>query len=222
MVRYLKESDVQQLLTMKTAVELVEQALKARALGQAVDVPRVRARIPQGTLHVLFEADLLPGYAWSFPFADGSANVGFGVLRGGQVSLGQLRTRWNELLARPRLAAILGPSAQPEDPVRAWPIPARLGAELGVPVAATAHRADVLDMVGRLLRERRVVTDKVTADFGFGGAGGHRVVGCFSHNGRRNQKSICHCKFVICHWSFLKWPISNDKSPMTNLSHPCL
>ncbi len=38
---------------MPLALELVERALKDRALGRAVDVPRVRTRIPAGTLHVL-------------------------------------------------------------------------------------------------------------------------------------------------------------------------
>ena len=32
-------------------------------------------------LWVWFEPDLLPGYAWSFPLADGKVNVGFGVMR---------------------------------------------------------------------------------------------------------------------------------------------
>lgn len=53
MIRYLTESDVEQLLTMPVALEMVELALKDRALGRAVDVPRVRARIPAGTQHVL-------------------------------------------------------------------------------------------------------------------------------------------------------------------------
>jgi ornithine cyclodeaminase len=53
MIRYLTESDVRQLLTMKDAVSLVEEALKARAEGRATDVPRVRTRVPAGTLHVL-------------------------------------------------------------------------------------------------------------------------------------------------------------------------
>ena len=53
MIRYLKESDVQQLLTMPLALEQVERGLNVRALGRAVDVPRVRTRIPAGTLHVL-------------------------------------------------------------------------------------------------------------------------------------------------------------------------
>ncbi|MEO7570921.1 MAG: FAD-dependent monooxygenase, partial [Acidimicrobiales bacterium] len=34
-------------------------------------------------LFVWFEADLLPGYAWSFPLPDGGANVGFGIQRDG-------------------------------------------------------------------------------------------------------------------------------------------
>ena len=53
MIRYLKEKEVEQILTMAAAVECVEQALKARTEGRAVDVPRVRARIPQGTLHMM-------------------------------------------------------------------------------------------------------------------------------------------------------------------------
>ena len=79
-------------------------------------------------LHVLFEEDLLPGYAWSFPVGDGRANVGFGVLRGSGVAVGDMGARWRDLLDRPRLRALLGPEAEPEAPHRAWPIPARLGA----------------------------------------------------------------------------------------------
>lgn len=53
MIRYLKEKDVEQLLPMANAVELVEESLKARAEGRASDVPRVRARMPAGTLHMM-------------------------------------------------------------------------------------------------------------------------------------------------------------------------
>ena len=35
-------------------------------------------------LWVWFDADLLPGYAWSFPLADGRANVGFGIAGAGR------------------------------------------------------------------------------------------------------------------------------------------
>jgi ornithine cyclodeaminase len=53
MIRYLKEKDVEQLLPMVNAVALVEESLKARAEGRASDVPRVRARMPAGTLHMM-------------------------------------------------------------------------------------------------------------------------------------------------------------------------
>jgi flavin-dependent dehydrogenase len=33
---------------------------------------------------------------------------------------------WPQLLARPHIAAVLGPDARPESPHRAWPIPARV------------------------------------------------------------------------------------------------
>jgi geranylgeranyl reductase family protein len=79
-------------------------------------------------LFVWFEPDLLPGYAWSFPLPDGTANVGFGIQRdGGKVERVQDMGRiWPELLARPHIAAVLGPDASPESPHRAWPIPARV------------------------------------------------------------------------------------------------
>jgi len=62
MTRYLSEADVERLLTMPMAVEAVEHALRDRALGQAVDVPRVRAHIPAGTLHVMEGAAPSLGY----------------------------------------------------------------------------------------------------------------------------------------------------------------
>jgi menaquinone-9 beta-reductase len=77
-------------------------------------------------LVVWFEPDLLPGYAWSFPLADGRANVGFGVLRG-RTPTGAMGAQWSELLARPHIADFLGPAARPEAPHRAWPIPTRIG-----------------------------------------------------------------------------------------------
>jgi menaquinone-9 beta-reductase len=83
-------------------------------------------------LCVWFDADLLPGYAWSFPLPGGRANVGFGVLRtlGGGYSHGRsgkdLKALWPELLRRPHIADALGPDWRPESPHRAWPIPARI------------------------------------------------------------------------------------------------
>lgn len=78
-------------------------------------------------LVVCFEPDLLPGYLWSFPLGDGTANVGFGIRRGGSHPIGAMGDLWRELLARPHVRALLGPGARPEGPHRAWPIPARVG-----------------------------------------------------------------------------------------------
>lgn len=78
-------------------------------------------------LVVWFEPDLLPGYAWSFPLGDGSANVGFGIQRGHGPAIQDMKRLWPDLLARPHIAEFLGPDAVAEGPHRAWPIPARLG-----------------------------------------------------------------------------------------------
>ena len=81
-------------------------------------------------LWVLFERDLLPGYAWVFPLPGGRANVGFGMLRaaGGDRTVNGklLASTWRDLLARPVLRDVLGPGAARESPHRAWPIPSHL------------------------------------------------------------------------------------------------
>lgn len=78
-------------------------------------------------LIVWFEKDLLPGYAWSFPLADGRANIGFGIQRGGRHGVGDMKQLWPDLLDRPHIRDVLGPDARPEEPHKAWPIPARIG-----------------------------------------------------------------------------------------------
>jgi len=77
-------------------------------------------------LWVFFEPDLLPGYAWIFPVADGRANVGFGLPRRPGTSMRPMAAQWRDLLERPPLRAVLG-AAEPEGHHRAWPIPADLG-----------------------------------------------------------------------------------------------
>lgn len=79
-------------------------------------------------LHVWFERELLPGYVWSFPLADGTANVGFGILTDGPIGTGEMATWWDTVLARPHIRAVIGEAARPAGRMRAWPIPARLGA----------------------------------------------------------------------------------------------
>ena len=77
-------------------------------------------------LFVWFEADLLPGYAWSFPLPGGRANVGFGIQRRPGEPTRSMKAQWPELLDRPHLRDALGPDAKPEAPHKAWPIPARV------------------------------------------------------------------------------------------------
>jgi menaquinone-9 beta-reductase len=96
-----------------------------RDLGEWHAVRQYFADVDDDRIWVLFERDLLPGYAWVFPRAGGGANVGYGVLRADGRSGRDLKELWPELLARPVVRDILGPRAAPTEPVRAWPIPTR-------------------------------------------------------------------------------------------------
>jgi len=96
-----------------------------RDLGEWHAVRQYFADVNDPRLWVLFERDLLPGYAWVFPLPDGGANVGYGVLRSDGRSGKELKELWPELLERHSLRAVLGPNARATEPVRAWPIPTR-------------------------------------------------------------------------------------------------
>ncbi len=86
-------------------------------------------------LFVWFEPDILPGYMWSFPLPGNRANIGFGVVRGGEHRTNEMGDLWRDLLERPHIRSIIGADAEPEGSHKAWPIPARIG-ELPL----TAHR----------------------------------------------------------------------------------
>ncbi len=75
-------------------------------------------------LYVWFEPDLLPGYAWSFPLADGRVNIGFGILRDGKRRVQDMKKEWADLLARRHIVDVLGPGFKLVDRHTAWPIPA--------------------------------------------------------------------------------------------------
>jgi geranylgeranyl reductase family protein len=96
-----------------------------RDLGEWHAARQYFADVDDDRLWVLFERDLLPGYAWVFPLPGGGANVGYGVLRSDGRTGRELKDLWPELLARPSVRDILGPRAAPTEPVRAWPIPTR-------------------------------------------------------------------------------------------------
>ncbi|MFZ2267932.1 MAG: ornithine cyclodeaminase family protein [Azonexus sp.] len=53
MALFLSEADVKQVLTMEMALEGVESAHRDLSLGQAIDTPRARSRLPQTVLHIL-------------------------------------------------------------------------------------------------------------------------------------------------------------------------
>src|SRR6185503_6977572 len=53
MALFLRESDVERLLTMSRTIELVERVHREYSTGQAIDVPRERTRLPKAALHIL-------------------------------------------------------------------------------------------------------------------------------------------------------------------------
>ena len=77
-------------------------------------------------LHIWFDDDLLPGYAWSFPLPGNRVNFGFGILRTSDRSTKFMNDTWRNLLARPHVVEALGADFVPEDRHTAWPIPARI------------------------------------------------------------------------------------------------
>lgn len=72
MALYLSEADVQKLLTMPAALEMVERALRDRTLGRAVDIPRVRTATANSALRVLQAAAPELGYiGFKYTYAQG-------------------------------------------------------------------------------------------------------------------------------------------------------
>ncbi|MEX2658245.1 MAG: geranylgeranyl reductase family protein [Acidimicrobiales bacterium] len=123
-------------------------------------------------LFVWFEADLLPGYAWSFPVAGGGANVGFGIQRGGRMTTQEMGRCWPELLDRSHVREVLGPDAVPEGPHKAWPIPAHIeraaltaagGRALFVGDAAAASDPLTGEGIGQALLTGRLAADAIVA-----------------------------------------------------------
>jgi menaquinone-9 beta-reductase len=125
---------------------------------------------------VWFEPDLLPGYAWSFPLADGSVDIGFGIQRDGVRRVQDMGRTWAELLRRPSVRRILGDDLVPAEPHRAWPIPARLdrlastaGRVLFVGDAAGATDPMTGEGIGQAL-ETGILAGRAVAAAGPGGA----------------------------------------------------
>ena len=77
-------------------------------------------------LHVWFEEDLLPGYAWSFPLPGNRVNFGYGILRETGRSTKHMNALWRDLFTRRHIVEALGDGFMPEERHTAWPIPARI------------------------------------------------------------------------------------------------
>jgi len=71
---YLRDSDLQPLMSYEDAIELVEAALKALASGEASNRPRQRARTGKGGLNVLVSA--YGGYFGFKAYSSGSGSPG--------------------------------------------------------------------------------------------------------------------------------------------------
>jgi len=119
---------------------------------------------------VWFDADLVPGYAWSFPLPDGRVNIGFGLLRDGVRKVQDMKTLWPELLQRDHIRDALGPDAQLQGRHTAWPIPARIdaatltaGRVLFVGDAAAATDALTGEGIGQALLTGRLAAEAIVA-----------------------------------------------------------
>jgi geranylgeranyl reductase family protein len=139
-------------------------------------------------LHVWFEPDILPGYVWSFPLGDGTANVGFGLRRDAGWNIGAMGVLWREILERPWIREVLGPDARATTPPRAWPIPARVdriplaaGRALIVGDAAAATDPMTGEGIGQALATGRWAAEAVLA-----GGGGQAVRTAYEDRVRRN------------------------------------
>lgn len=108
-----------------SAVRRALQPNAPRDLGEWHAVRQYFDGVDEDRLWVLFERDLLPGYAWVFPLPGNRANVGYGVLRADGRSGRALKDLWPDLVSRPTMRAALGPHARASEAVRAWPIPTR-------------------------------------------------------------------------------------------------
>jgi geranylgeranyl reductase family protein len=121
-------------------------------------------------LIVWFEADLLPGYAWSFPLPEQRVNFGFGILRQNGRSVQDMGALWRDLLGRPHIAEALGAGFAPEGRHAAWPIPARVddialtaGRVLFVGDAAAATDVMTGEGIGQALETGRLAGEAIIA-----------------------------------------------------------
>jgi geranylgeranyl reductase family protein len=122
-------------------------------------------------LIVWFDADLLPGYAWSFPLPGNRANIGFGLLRDGDRRIGDMADLWRDILDRQHVREALGDGFVMEGRHTAWPIPARVdgisltaGRVLFVGDAAAATDVMTGEGIGQALLTGRLAAEAIAAE----------------------------------------------------------
>ncbi|HVV37476.1 MAG TPA: NAD(P)/FAD-dependent oxidoreductase [Acidimicrobiales bacterium] len=193
-------------------------------------------------LWVLFEEDLRPGYAWSFPLADDIVNVGIGILRKPGEPTKDLGRRFRDVLERAQFVDVIGESAE-ESPAKAWPIPARVektaldaldGRVLFVGDAARATDPMTGEGIGQALetgeyaamailssgdpaaRYRRVVATGLARD--------NRLAGWLSRNGLAHRKGIRYALRVagLTDWTrrnFARWLFEDEPRAILATPH---
>ncbi|RIX40737.1 MAG: ornithine cyclodeaminase family protein [Rhodocyclales bacterium GT-UBC] len=137
MALFLSEADVKQVLSMEMALDGVESAHRELSLGQAIDTPRARSRLPQTALHILQGALPAQGVIGYKAYTSNRSGNRFlvhlfdavtGVLRAvmeadylGMIRTGAASGLAAKILARPesQVAGVFGSGWQAEGHVRA-------------------------------------------------------------------------------------------------------
>lgn len=133
---------------------------------------------PQGgsaTSSVWFDHPLMPGYGWAFPLADGTVNVGFGVLREAADEGGRRRqpvaakAHWERLLEQDHVRRTVDITRATTTP-KGWLIPCqydggRLTASRTLFVGDAACLPDPMtgEGIGQALRSGRVAAETIIA-----------------------------------------------------------
>ena len=158
-------------------------------------------------LYVWFEPDFLPGYAWSFPLPDGRVNLGFGVLRDGERTGKSMNEDWAGLLERPHIRAALGPGAQLQDRVTAWPIPAgidraTLSAGRVLFVGDAARATDVMtgEGIGQAIETGRLAAEAILA-----GGVAPAVAAGYEKAVRRHLRADHRMSSILNGWLAREW-----------------
>lgn len=154
-------------------------------------------------LWVWFSPELLPGYAWSFPLAEGTLNVGIAAPA---ASGRALAGAWRAMLSSSFFESLVGPKAELEAPARAWPIPTRLEAQ---PLSAFRDRvlfagdaagaADPFtgEGIGQALETGILAAEAIVDAGNTPGAAEHYRRAVFSTLGRDHRlASVCHRIFT--------------------------